>query len=107
RPAKLEFRLLSPRGLATVAPDDPTIEVGYEKMPYRDRSPEEEAAAGTQEDAVEADDTSNLPRVFVKNRPELSGRSVKKAFAALAPGSINYHIVVELHDEFGEKMREI
>jgi SecD/SecF fusion protein len=45
--------------------------------------------------------------VLVQKKPELSGKSVKRTIATLDPQNGGYMIAVELHGEYGDKMREI
>jgi len=106
--AKLEFRLLSeknsPRGsLELNPPGDPGIEPGFTAMPYVDTKKSKDPKTGKVIEKPE----SEIQTIFVKNRAEMSGKSVKRSFAALMPGALDYHISVELHDEFGEKMRKL
>ena len=105
--AKLEFRLLSEKnirggGALPNPPGDPGIDPGFTLMPYVD-SKKAKDANGKEIPVPEADKQT----MFVKNRAEMSGKSVKAAFAALMPGALNYHISVQLHDEFGDKMSKL
>ena len=103
--AKLEFRLLGPGGLQFLPADDQTVQPGYVKMPYLS-SREETATSGGKDGAPK---TPPAPDkfVFVKNRAEMSGKSVKNAFPQLPPGALSYSISVNLHSEYGDKMLEI
>lgn len=103
RPAKLEFRLLHPKNVVggravPNPPGDESIEPGYVKMPYRLKEPEPGEAPPSPEE---------LPTIFVKNRAELLGDSVKNAYAGLPPGALYYMISVELNSEAGKKMEQI
>lgn len=103
--AKLEFRLLSEKntrggGVEFNPPGDPGIEPGFTAMAYVDSKKIKDTKTGKM-----IDDPSQEKRtIFVKNRAEMSGKSVKSAFAALDPGALHHHISVLLHDDFGEKM---
>ena len=103
RVAKLEFRLLGPEGFQFTNEADQSIKPGLQKMRYLgDREETRDAAAEAGKPKVKPDKF-----LWLKNRPEMSGKSVKSAFAALYPGSVNYHIVVELRSEAGEQMRKL
>jgi SecD/SecF fusion protein len=104
--AKLEFRLLSPKnigpqgGVSFNPPGEPGIEPGFTLMPYTDSKKIRDPKTGAMvKDPAEAERS-----IFVKNRAEMSGKSVKQAYAALNPGEMNHHINVTLHSEFGDKM---
>jgi SecD/SecF fusion protein len=108
RVAKLEFHLLSDKniaggGMQPNPPGDPGIEPGFKALPYQDSKKIKDLKTGK-----EINDP-NQPKttVFVKNKAEMGGKSVKSAFAALAPGALQHHISVTLHDEFGEQMSRI
>lgn len=99
--ARLEFRLLGPDGLQYTTEEDTAIKPGLVKMPYLD----------SKADPNEADPASGeKPKkqwVWVRNKAEMSGKSVAKAGAALFPGDLNYHIEVRLHDDFAEINRKM
>ena len=108
RVAKLEFHLLSDKniaggGMQPNPPGDPGIEPGFKALPYEESKKIKDPKTGK-----EINDP-NQPKttVFVKNKAEMGGKSVKSAFAALAPGALHHHISVTLHDEFGEQMSRI
>lgn len=106
--AKLEFHLLSDKNIAGGSmrpnpPGDPGIEPGFKALPYEESKSQTDPATGKKIETPESEKVT----VFVKNKAEMGGKSVKKAFGALMPGALNYHISVELHDEYGEKMRQI
>ena len=103
--ARLEFRLLSEKntrggGVEFNPLGDPGIEPGYTLMPYTDTKKIKDPKTGDMID----DPTAEKRTIFVRNRAEMSGKSVKSAFAALDPGALHHHISVTLHDDFGEKM---
>ncbi len=106
--AKLEFHLLAEKnimggGMRPNPPGDPGIEPGYKALPYEESKKEVDPKTGAEIETPEADKVT----VFVKNKAEMGGKSVKSAFGALMPGSLNYHISVTLHDEYGDKMSQI
>ncbi|RYD38569.1 MAG: protein translocase subunit SecD [Verrucomicrobiaceae bacterium] len=114
RVAKLELRLLSPdnqrpRGdntdsgkpayYATPNPlgAETGIKPGYTLMPYKDR-----------DDDAGKDAAAKVPQtVYVKNRAEMSGKSVKSASPALQPGHLNYEIMVTLTSEGASQMKKL
>ena len=103
--AKLEFRLLSEKnirggGVEFNPPGDPGIDPGFTAMAYVDSQKIKDPKTGKMID----DPAQEKRTIFVKNRAEMSGKSVKSAFAALDPGALHHHISVLLHDDFGEKM---
>jgi SecD/SecF fusion protein len=104
--AKLEFRLLhqdsiGPDGYVRPSEgEDKSIKPGFDRMRYLDRTGDEkekEAKPGEPEKKPDK-------WVWVKNRAEMSGKSVAKAWPELQPGAIHYNIAVVLHDDFAEKM---
>jgi SecD/SecF fusion protein len=104
RVAKLEFRLTlvnsNNNRPEETTKDDAAIKPGYVKMRLLDKNESEEdkkAAAAPKPERW----------IWVKNKAELSGKSVAKAFHDLTPGATKYHIVVTLHSEYGEKMEEL
>jgi SecD/SecF fusion protein len=118
--AKLELRIVAPdnqapRGgeptqsgkpayyaMPNPAGVDPGIKPGYTLMPYKDRSPEEEA-----KDKAEGKPERAPQTIFVKNRAEMSGKSVKSAQAFLAPGKLAYEIEVRLTSEGADQMKKL
>ncbi len=100
RVAKLEFRLLGPDGLSMVGPEDTGIKPGLQKMKYLDRDDED---AAENEAKLEKKDQF----LWVKNKPEMSGKSVKGAVPYLDKGATNYTIEVRLHDNFGDQMLKL
>ena len=108
RVARLEFRLLGsdaagPGGLVFTNEADQTIKPDATKMRYLGDRDEKDS------EAREPGKPKPKPDKFiwVRKTVEMKGKSVKNAFAALYPGSLNHHIVVELHSEFGEQMRKL
>jgi len=93
--ARLQFRLLGPDGHQTTTAEDTEIRPGYVKLRYVD------------------DDEKKLPRaqrnkfVWVKNKAELSGKSVQYAVPDIQPGATSYMIHVDLDDADGDKMMAI
>ena len=107
RVAKLEFKLLADRntaggGMRPNPPGDPGIEPGYMALAYKD-SKGKDPSTGKEIETPESEKVT----VFVKNKAEMGGKSVKSAFGALNPGELHYHISVTLHDEYGQKMSQI
>ena len=106
RVAKLEFKLLAPKnisqgGMVPNPPGDPGIEPGFMALPYKDNK--KDPKTGEEIPTPEAEKVT----VFVKNKAEMSGKSVKEAFGALNPGETNWHISVTLHSDFGEQMSKL
>ncbi|MES2707610.1 MAG: protein translocase subunit SecD [Verrucomicrobiota bacterium] len=118
RVAKLELRLLSPdnqrpRGENTdsgkpafyAVPNPLGVETGikpgFTLMPYKDRddSKDKDKAADA---APKIEQT-----IYVKNRAEMSGKSVKSAFPTLQPGHLNYEIMVTLTSEGADQMKKL
>lgn len=109
RVAKLEFHLLSDKniaggGMAANPPGDAGIEPGFKLLPYKESQKIKDPATGEE---VEAPASEEKKTVFVKNKAEMGGKSVKSAFAALDPGALHHHISIMLHDEYGEQMSRI
>ncbi|MDB6135894.1 MAG: protein-export rane protein SecD [Verrucomicrobiales bacterium] len=117
RVAKLELRLLSPdnqapRGDKTesgktayyAVPNPSAVETvikpGYTLMPYKDRDDGKDSAG--KDAAAKVTNT-----VYVKNRAEMSGKSVKSASPALQPGHLNYEIMVTLTSEGASQMKKL
>ncbi len=110
RVAKLEFHLLADKniaggGMVPNPPGDPGIEPGFKLLPYKESKKIKDPATGKEIDAPEADQEKKT--VFVKNKAEMGGKSVKSAFAALDPGALHHHISITLHSEYGEQMSRI
>lgn len=108
RVAKLEFKLLSEKnirggGMDFNPPGDPGIEPGYTALPYKTDKQIKDPKTGHMIDNPD----KSVRTVFIKNRAEMSGKSVKQAYAALNPGSLHFHIGVTLHSDFGDKMSEL
>ncbi len=102
RVAKLEFRLAGPNGLQESLTDDMTNDpADCVRLPYLDRHTGKKGAKDAKEPPPEKH------WVLVKNKAELSGKSVKQAFHSINPGETSYSIQVTLHSEFGEKMRQL
>lgn len=99
--ARLEFRLTGPDGLQFTTAEDTDIKPGLVKLPYLDKNESKDASA---EKKVEDKPTQY---VWVKNKAEMSGKSVAQANAALDPGALHYHIAVRLHDDFAELNRKM
>ena len=104
RVAKLEFRLLGADGFNFTNEADQTLKPDATKMRYLGDRGDDKA-----KEAREPGKPRPKPDTFiwVKKKVEMQGKSVKSAYAALNPGSVNYHIVVELHSEFGDQMRKL
>ncbi len=119
RVAKLELRLLSPdnqapRGDATdsgkpayyampnAEGSEPGLKPGFTLMPYKDRTPEEEA-----KDKAAGGTAKSKKTIFVKNRAEMSGKSVKSATPVLFPGHLDYQIEVNLTSEGADQMKKL
>ena len=106
RVAKLEFKLLAPKNISQGVmvpnpPGDPGIEPGFMALRYKDNK--KDPKTGEEIPTPEAEKVT----VFVKNKAEMSGKSVKEAFGALNPGETNWHISVTLHSDFGEQMSKL
>ena len=101
--ARLQLRLLSDEGYKTYTAEDATIKPGFEKLRWLDKDEGDKKKAG------ETPKKQERPNkwLFAKNKPELSGKSVKSAGADIEPGSTSYYIHVTLHSEFGDRMLEI
>lgn len=108
RVARLEFKTLSPKnispnGAVPNPPGEEGVEPGFTLLPYDDSHGEIDPATGKEIETPKDQQRT----MFVKNKAELGGDSVKSAYAALAPGNLNYHIQVNLNDDAGEKMTQI
>lgn len=99
---RLQFRLLGPDGLTFTTAEDATIKPGYVKLRYLDKE-------GDQTNKTEGEKKiATSPRfLWVKNKAELSGNTVKNAVTYVAPVSVDHSIRVTLEEEAGEKMRAI
>lgn len=108
--AKLEFYLLGDQGMGPVQKNEDgtwPVNPGFKVIPYRDLSPTDAAGKKLDEEARDKIKTDDLPRVFVRNKAEMGGKSVKDAFPYLAPGEVDYTIQVNLTSEYGEKMKAV
>ncbi len=93
--ARLQFRQTGPEGVQPVTADDPEIRPGYVKLPYLDKAQQH------------LPPTQRSKFVWVRNKAELSGKSIKQAHPDLMPGASSFNILVELHEEFDEAMRKL
>lgn len=109
--AKLEFYLLSDQGMGPVAKNEDgtwPVNPGFKAIPYRDLSPTDPATGKKLDEEARAKlKSDDLPRIFVKNKAEMGGKSVKDAFPYMAPGEVDYTIQVTLTSEYGEKMKAV
>ena len=107
--ARLQLRLLhtdsyisagaSVGQLLPTAAEDTEIRPGYVKLRY--------LAAGDDDKSIATPTAKPNQFLWVKNRAELSGKSVDHAVADVQPGATSYMIHITLESEYGEKMREI
>ena len=111
--ARLQFRLVAPDavggpgGFNFTTAEDTTVKPGFEKMRYLDESPEERKKTEAMTPAEKRQQSKPNKFLWVKNKAEMSGKSVDYAGAMLEPGATNYHIAVELESEYGDKMKEL
>ena len=105
--ARLEFRLLSPEGRTLIKPGDAPIKPGFTKMRYIDEDEEEQKKIAAMTPAERRKRPKSDKFIWVKNKAEMSGKSVDNAWAQLIPGATNFEISVELHSEYGDKMMEL
>ena len=105
--ARLEFRLLGPDGRTTTTAEDNAIKPGFVKMRYLDEDEAEQKKTAAMTPAEKRLRPKPNKFIWVKNKAEMSGKSVDYAGAQLIPGATNYHISVELHSEYGDKMMEL
>ncbi len=105
--ARLEFRLLGPDSRTTTTAEDNSIKPGYVKMRYLDEDEAEQKITAAMTPAEKRQRPKPNKFIWVKNKAEMSGKSVDYAGAQLVPGASNYHISVELHSEYGDKMMEL
>ncbi len=123
--AKLEFRLVHPQSQQLIgqrAEGDRVLEPGWIEVPMKEKDLDPETGEAKKpvlnaEDLKLSRDEQAKKRlddifkkrqtILVKNTAEMSGKSVKSAFATLQPGGGNFQIVVNLQSEFGSKMESI
>jgi len=107
--ARLQFRLLSDdavrgAGFNFTTEEDTTIKPGYEKLRYLGEKEKDTESLSAEDKKKKAKPNKFL---WAKNKPELSGKSVKEAIAAMKPGAVDWMLYVTLHSDFGDRMMEI
>ena len=125
--AKLEFRLVNPQSNQLIQQRDAAsrvVEPGWVELPHLDKDPKEEesglpkAAKELKPEDAKLSREEQLKKrldgyytdkktMVVKNTSEMSGKSVKNAYAQPDLGTGDYLISVQLDSDYGKKMEEI
>lgn len=123
--AKIEFRLVHPESSSLIAQrkaEDSLVIPGYAELLFvgdaekdkdgKDIKKEpaaEDLKLTREEQAAKRDREMRKEKktMLVNHTPEMSGKSVKEAFAMPQMGTGNWEINVRLHSEFGDQMRAL